>query len=128
MKKLFIALMLLVFSCTTALNIWAQEPNWPSLDVWVVAKHAEDPFGDHPACTVIIHIEKGSIYCDDKNCPAEDTKVVGEMVFQNGISWGFHVVTLKKGMLNDPKSFSFSAPKRKFKIKPDWLNIWTATR
>lgn len=122
MKKLaaILTFLLLIFSSAVQAGV----NNWPTLDAWVLVRHS-DPFLEHAPCIVIVHIPKNSIECDE-NCPAQDTKLVGEGVDDKGISTGYHVITIKKGALNNPESFSFEPPKRKPKVVPDFINIWTA--
>ena len=87
-------------------------------DVWVFVKH-RDPWD--PTCTVIVHVPKHSLGGDAINCPAQDTKVVGEGRM-NGQFAGFHVVTLKKGILNNPKNYVTKKPKH-IKIPANNFNL-----
>jgi hypothetical protein len=103
----------------------ATSKNWPTLDVWVMVYHSHEDLR-HPPCMVIVHIPKNSLDADENNCPAHDTKLVGEGFSGNGVSTGYHVIILKKGALNDPKSYSLMPPKRKPKLVPDYIHIWTA--
>ena len=48
-------------------------------DVWVYIKHKASEKGPwHPPCIVVVHIPKHSLSGDFQNCPAQDTKLVGQ--------------------------------------------------
>ena len=94
-------------------------PQNPCLDqdVWVYLEHKNDM---DPTCLVIVYIPKYSLESDSQNCPAEDTKVIGEGRIDidkfgafPGLStyFGMHVVVLKKGFLNNPKNYTTKPPK-----------------
>lgn len=121
MKSLVLAL-LLIFLIGFSSTIAGAAGTGPCLDqdVWVYIKHT-DPWED--TCTVVVYVPKHSLQGDFNNCPAEDTKVVGRG--QKGMTGfaGFHVVILKKGVLNDSKNYT-TRPPRKFKIPQNNWNTW----
>ena len=121
MKKIIITVLTFIFLIFGSLATMAG--NWPTLDIWVYVKHKDLDY-KHQPCRVIVHIPKNTLECDDKNCPAQDTKVVGEGMWSDGVSAGWHVVKIKKGALNNPKSYTFDKPKWKPRIEPDNITMW----
>ena len=130
MKSLILALLLVI---TVAFNSFAFIPETsvdtgPCLDedVWVYIKH--NGFYEPPS-TVIAHIPKHSLEGDFQNCPAEDTKVVGQG--RTGVMLeqflGMRIVTLKKGKLNDSKNFTTKSPK-KMKVPANNINTWHVSK
>jgi hypothetical protein len=91
--------------------------------VWVFIKHKE-PLGS--ICLVVVHVPKHSLTGDINNCPAQDTKRVG-MGRVRGRYAGHHVVTLKKGILNNPKNYVIKPPKS-LKIPADNFDTWHVMR
>jgi hypothetical protein len=89
-------------------------------EVWVYIKHS-DPWDI--TCTVIVNIPKHSLQADFENCPAVDTEMVG--IGKKGITGfaGFHVVTIKKGLLNDSKNYT-TKPPRKIKVPQNNTDTW----
>jgi len=93
-------------------------------DVWVYIKH--DRFFYKPSTTmVVVHVPKHSLQGDLQNCPAEDTKVLGQG--RAGFNFkqfsGMHIVTLKKGKLNDSKDYTTKPPK-KIEVPANNIDTW----
>ena len=121
MKRLMLILLLTVLIGFSFIGLAASETS-PCLDqdVWVYVKHT-DPW--EATCTVVVHVPKHSLQGDLENCPAEDTKVVGKgRVGFSGFA-GYHIVTIKKGLLNSPKNYTTRAP-RKIKVPANNFNTW----
>lgn len=125
MKSLVLTLLLIFligfnFTVATATEIS------PCLDqdVWVYVKHT-DPW--EGTCTVVVHVPKHSLQRDFNNCPAEDTKVVGPA--RKGMIGfaGFHVVILKKGILNDSKNYT-TRPPRRIKVPQNNFDTWHVSK
>lgn len=91
-------------------------------DVWVYVKHSGFLI---PSSTVIVHVPKHSLIGDFQNCPAQDTKAVGQGRTGSGriIFSGMYVVTLKKGALNDSKNYTTNPP-RKIEVPADNMETW----
>ena len=125
MKTLALALLLIVLIVFSFTEAAASETN-PCLDqeVWVYVKHA-DPWD--ATCTVVVNVPKHSLQGDLNNCPAEDTKVVGKGRKGTAGFAGFHVVTLKKGMLNDSKNYT-TRPPRKIKVPQNNIDTWHVSK
>ena len=123
MKKLFSLLIFILVLFFSPISIAQINNNWPSQDIWAFIQHDADPWGKHPKMTVFVHIPKDSLSCDEHNCPAEDVKVIGEATYGN-TSLGWHVITIKKGTFNNPKSYFLNPPKNKPKFKPDNIHTW----
>jgi len=124
-KRLALALLLIVLIVFSFTEAAASETS-PCLDqeVWVYVKH-EDPW--EATCTVVVNVPKHSLQGDLNNCPAEDTKVFGKG--RKGMTGfaGFHVVILKKGMLNDSKNYT-TRPPRKIKVPQNNFNTWHVSK
>lgn len=117
---------LAVFGCAGIIGADAMQGTGPcpDQDVWVYIKHP-DPW--HETCVVVVHIPKHSLTGDFKNCPAQDTKVVGQGRIGLSKFAGMHVVVLKKGTLNERKNYT-TKPPRKIKIPENNVNTWHADK
>lgn len=129
MKKLALALLLVVltvFGCaaSTASGVATSPPAVTSpcldIDVWVYLKKTE---AFEPTCMVVVHVPKHSLQGDFNNCPAADTKVVGQGRLGFQTFAGMKVVTIPKGHLNNPKNYTTKAP-RSIKIPADNVRTW----
>lgn len=92
-------------------------------DVWVYFRH-KDIWSS--ACMVVVYIPKNSLVRDSKNCPGQDTKVIGVGYVGKDKFFGMHVVTIKKGLLNTNK-YVHTKPPRKIKHTPNNRNSWCAS-
>ena len=121
MKRLILALLLTVLIGFSFVEAATSETSLClDQDVWVYVKHS-DPW--HTTCTVVVHIPKHSLEGDFENCPAQDTKMFGKgRVGFSGFA-GYHVVTIKKGLLNDAKNYT-TKPPRKIKVPANNVNTW----
>jgi len=131
-KTLALALLLAVltvFGCAnaTAATMGTQPINDPAVtspcldqDVWVYIKH-DEPF--EPTCMVVAEIPKHSLEGDFENCPAQDTKVVGQGRIGFSSYAGMHVIVIPKGYLNDPKNYTTRPPKP-IKVPANNVNTW----
>ena len=64
---------------------------------------------------------------DFENCPAENTEVFGKgRVGFSGFA-GYHVVTIKKGLLNDSKNYT-TRPPRKIKVPANNFDTWHVSK
>lgn len=125
MRRLILALLLIVLIGFSFVEATASETS-PCLDqdVWVYVKHP-DPWAKD--CTVVVYVPKHSLEGDFENCPAQDTKVLGKgRVGFSGFT-GYHVVTIKKGLLNYPKNFT-TKPPRKIKVPENNFNTWHVSK
>ncbi len=125
MRRLILALLLVVL---IGFSFVEAAPSEISLcldqDVWVYVTHP-DPWT--ATCTVVVYIPKHSLQGDFENCPAEDTKVFGKgRVGFSGFA-GYHVVTIKKGLLNDSKNYT-TRPPRKIKVPANNFNTWHVSK
>ena len=127
MKILVLALMLVILTSLsftgTAADVGIKNPCLDQ-DVWVYVRHS-DPF--ETTCTVIVHVPKHSLEGDLQNCPAQDTKLVGQGRLGFSGFAGFHIVTIKKGLLNSPKNYTTRAP-RKIKVPANNFNTWHVSK
>ena len=89
----------------------------PDQDVWVYIRYTLYEIGD-PSGRVVVHIPKRTLEADFKNCPSDDIKLMGKSRFT-----GFHVVTLKKGYLNNVKNYTIFPP-GKTKVPGNNFNTW----
>ncbi len=89
-------------------------------DVWVYIKHTDLWTGTY---TVVVSIPKHSLEGDFDNCPAEDTKLLGKGRIGFSKFAGYHVVTIKKGLLNDSKNYT-TKPPRKIEVPQNNYNTW----
>ena len=89
-------------------------------DVWVYIEHS-DPW--EGTGTVVVQVPKHSLEGDFDNCPAEDTKAIGIGRTITNKFAGFHIVILKKGILNTSKNYTTRQP-RKIKIPANNINTW----
>ena len=89
-------------------------------DVWVYVKHS-DPWAG--TTTVVVQVPKHSLQGDFNNCPAEDTKVIGLGRTITNKFAGFHIVILKRGILNKSKNYT-TRPPRKIEIPQNNFNTW----
>jgi hypothetical protein len=124
-RRLILALLLAVLIGFSFVEAAASEPS-PCLDqdVWVYIKHS-DPWA--ATCTVVVFVPKHSLAADFENCPAQDTKVFGKgRVGFSGFA-GYHVVTIKKGLLNDSKNYT-TKPPRKIKVPANNFNTWHVSK
>ncbi len=124
MKSLVIALMLVII---ITLNSFAFVPDETvdtglclDQDVWVYVEHSGFWI---PSTTVIVHVPKHSLVGDFQNCPAQDTKAVGQGRFGLVMYSGMYVVTLKKGALNDSKNYTTNPP-RKIEVPANNIDTW----
>ena len=121
MKRLMLILLLTVIIGFSFIVDETSEANQClDKDVWVYVKHS-DPWED--TSTVIVHVPKFSLERGSQDCPRQDTKVVGIGRTDTKEYAGFHVVILKKGALNDPKSYTTRAP-RKIEIPENFFDTW----
>lgn len=125
MKRLMLALLLIVLiGFGFAEAAVSETGSCLDQDVWVYVKHV-DTWGT--PCTVVVHVPKHSLQGDFENCPAEDTKVLGKgRVGFSGYA-GFHIVTIKKGLLNDSKNYTTRAP-RKIKVPKNNYDTWHVSK
>lgn len=135
MKSLIVALLLVVIMTFNSFAFFAENVDMDfdnstglclDQDVWVYVEHSKFWVS---ASTVIVHVPKHSLVGDFQNCPAQDTKAVGQgrtgptlTVFS-----GMHVITLKKGVLNDSKNYT-TRPPRKIEIKANNFDIWHVSK
>ena len=121
MRRLILALLLAILIGFSFVEAAASETS-PCLDqdVWVYIKHP-DPWTE--TCTVVVFVPKHSLDGDFENCPTQDTKVLGKgRVGFSGFA-GYHVVVIKKGLLNDSKNYTTKQP-RKIKVPENYWNTW----
>jgi hypothetical protein len=106
LQALFISVLLLLIS----FSVYAvsHKSNFPSLPVWIIMPYNND-FVGHPL-VLYVELDANSIYCDENNCPAEDTKVLGEGYNVNNVYEGLYFTILKKGALNRKGSWTFNRP------------------
>ena len=125
MKRLMLILLLTVLIGFSFIGVAASETNQClDQDVWVYVKHA-DPWDI--TCTVVVYVPKHSLQGDFENCPAENTEVFGKgRVGFSGFA-GYHVVTIKKGLLNDAKNYT-TKPPRKIKVPANNVNTWHVSK
>jgi hypothetical protein len=124
-RRLILALLLIVLIGFSFVEATASETS-PCLDqdVWVYVKHP-DPWSTD--CTVVVYVPRHSLEGDFENCPAQDTKVFGKgRVGFSGFA-GYHVVIIKKGLLNHPKNFT-TKPPRKIKTPENNRNTWHVSK
>ena len=130
MKTLALALLLVVLTVFGCAELAASKTpgatpvaaTGPCLDhdVWVYIKKS-DAF--EPTCMVVVHIPKHSLQGDFQNCPAQDTRRVGQGRYGMSTFAGMKVVTIPKGHLNNPKNYTTRAP-RPIKIPADNTKTW----
>ena len=130
---LFLSLILLSYTVTkhsladyvtTDNTIEAIKPidTCPDQDVWVYVKHSPHDIGD-PYVVVVVPIPKRTLVADFENCPAEDTEFLGQgRIAMMGFA-GFHVVTVKKGLLNNTNNYTTKAP-IDIKVPANNVNAW----
>ena len=115
---------LFVFSCAVFVRAEEVYDQCPDQTVWVYIDYT-NPW--EIPCTVVVEIPKHSLKGDLHNCPAQDTKVIGEGRRANEFYSGMHVVVLKKGTLNDIKNYT-TRPPHKIKVPADNINTWHAEK
>jgi len=132
-KSLVMALLtviIMAFNASAVAPVHSDIPNETSpclnQDVWVYVRH--QGFYEAP-CIVVVHVPKYSLQGDFQNCPAEDTTVLGQGRNGPGLNnfSGMHIVTLKKGKLNNPKNYTTKPPK-KIEVPANNINTWHVSK